>query len=902
MKQVELILRDDDLKYLHPEAEKFKQSYEHTRDGKTNKWTSQQSPRLREAYDEDTLPGLMSQLKFHLQGIHAHRDLSILNEKDQKDVSDLSYPTEWYPETRQMQRTIHLHVGPTNSGKTFHALQRLEQAESGVYAGPLRLLAYEVFTRLNAKGLKCDLVTGDEMQVSDDGEARMTSCTVEMVPQGRLVDVAVIDEIQMLGNKHRGWAWTQALLGVRAKEVHLCGEERAVPLLRELAVSMGDRLEVHHYKRLSPLKAMSSSLNGDLGNLRKGDCVICFSKRDLHATKNQIEKKMKKNVAIVYGSLPPESRAQQARLFNDPNNDYDYLVATDAIGMGLNLSIKRIIFDTTYKFNGKTHERISTPDLKQIAGRAGRYRVAPQNTTVPDVITPDAKVVEEPLDDLAAAVREKLMKPLDDLAAAVREKLMKPSSAKPIPAKMGKGDSDATTTGFVTSLEKSDLRHVQQALAEEAEPLMAAGIMPPDSVIIQFAAYFPPDTAFSYILYRLHELCRTKARYFLCDLRDTLRIAQALDAIPGLTITDRLTFCAAPTNAGNADSDRMIQALARCVAENKSGALLDIPAFNLELLDTPDSIANSELLTQFESLHKALILYTWLSYRFMGVFVSRDMAFHVKELVEARINKLLSDANLAEKRRKSKLKAMKMVARREEEQRERARLSEAADLLVDQNADSNSVSLEVEDAVSPPDASIEKAAQVAHDEDSESNLETFHQHEDDPDLKFDAEAVDSLATPTELVPDSAVSPPLEFVEGNSGPTKDSDEESTTNLRRFDGTLADYTHEGLRESESSAVNVLTDLDIDAEVTRTDSTPSSDGLERQSTVDRIPDEVLTVEPDLSKSALEESEDSQTQSVAGGESDALGVEELGSRPTMSLPPPSPPTVSSERSEQLM
>lgn len=98
-----------------------------------------------------------------------------------------------------------------------------------VYAGPLRLLAYEVFTRLNAKGLKCDLVTGDEMQVSDDGEARMTSCTVEMVPQGRLVDVAVIDEIQMLGNKQRGWAWTQALLGVRAKEVHLCGEERAVP-------------------------------------------------------------------------------------------------------------------------------------------------------------------------------------------------------------------------------------------------------------------------------------------------------------------------------------------------------------------------------------------------------------------------------------------------------------------------------------------------------------------------------------------------------------------------------------------------------------------------------------------------------------------------------------------------
>lgn len=236
-----------------------------------------------------------------------------------------------------MQRTIHLHVGPTNSGKTYHALKRLEQAESGVYAGPLRLLAHEVYTRLNAKGIPCDLVTGDERQLAEAENTRMSSCTVEMVPVNRPVDVAVIDEIQMIGNEERGWAWSQAVMGLQAKELHLCGEERTVPLIRELAAAMGDTLQVHHYQRLGPLKTMSSSLRGDLSNLKKGDCVVAFSKLQIHRLKKQIESQRRKPVAVVYGSLPPEVRAQQAALFNDPDSDYDILVASDAIGMGLNL-------------------------------------------------------------------------------------------------------------------------------------------------------------------------------------------------------------------------------------------------------------------------------------------------------------------------------------------------------------------------------------------------------------------------------------------------------------------------------------------------------------------------------------------------------------------------------------
>ena len=294
---------------------------------------------LRRAYNQHGAIGMDAQLKFAFQGHIANSAFTKSDIWNQALLADLRYPPEWYPATRAFHRTIHLHVGPTNSGKTYHALKRLEQAESGIYAGPLRLLAHEVYSRLNAKGKLCHLITGDERIVteSDTRETNMSSCTVEMVPINKEVEVAVVDEIQMIGSRDRGWAWTQAVLGLKAKELHVCGEERAVPLMKELAATTGEKLEIHRYTRLSPLRTMSTSLEGDLTKLRKGDCVVTFSRMGIHALKKAIEQQTGKRVAVVYGSLPPETRAQQAKLFNDPDNDYDILVASDAIGMGLNL-------------------------------------------------------------------------------------------------------------------------------------------------------------------------------------------------------------------------------------------------------------------------------------------------------------------------------------------------------------------------------------------------------------------------------------------------------------------------------------------------------------------------------------------------------------------------------------
>ena len=282
---------------------------------------------------------LDTQIKYALDGHFANKR-SRDGIEDQTKLADLRYPLEWYPGTRAVQRTIHLHVGPTNSGKTYHALKRLEQAKTGLYAGPLRLLAYEVYTRLNAQGKTCHLITGDDRRINEDASdstESMISCTVEMVPVNTMVDVGVIDEIQMIGHPERGWAWSQAFLGLKAKELHLCGEARTAPLIQEMVAAMGDKLVLHEYERLSPLKMDTASLNGDLKKLKKGDCLVVFSRKEIHAMKKQIEKMTGKRVAIVYGSLPPETRARQASLFNDPDNEYDYLVATDAIGMGLNL-------------------------------------------------------------------------------------------------------------------------------------------------------------------------------------------------------------------------------------------------------------------------------------------------------------------------------------------------------------------------------------------------------------------------------------------------------------------------------------------------------------------------------------------------------------------------------------
>jgi len=255
-------------------------------------------------------------------------------------------PPDAFPEARKLRRKVYMHVGPTNSGKTHNALRALAAANTGVYAGPLRLLAHEIWLRLNRGEIvplgaeqdpvdapvptpavvtadsaldaapvvsaprgnpeyarPCNMLTGEERRIVHD-LAPLLSCTVEMLSAAQPWDVAVVDEIQMIADAERGYAWTSAVIGLNAKELHLCGEETAVPIVEALLKDTEDELVVKRYQRLTPL-SIDKPLEGDLNKIEKGDCVVAFSRKRIFSLKSKIESATQMRCAVVYGKLPP---------------------------------------------------------------------------------------------------------------------------------------------------------------------------------------------------------------------------------------------------------------------------------------------------------------------------------------------------------------------------------------------------------------------------------------------------------------------------------------------------------------------------------------------------------------------------------------------------------------------
>ncbi|XP_075880210.1 ATP-dependent RNA helicase SUPV3L1, mitochondrial [Nelusetta ayraudi] len=403
---------------------------------------------------------------------------------DLRKISDLRLPANWYPEARAIQRKVVFHAGPTNSGKTYHAIQRYLAAKSGVYCGPLKLLAHEIFEKSNTAGVTCDLVTGEERTFMDpEGRAAShVSCTIEMCSVNTPYEVAVIDEIQMIRDPSRGWAWTRALLGLCAEEIHICGEPAAIDFIRELMYTTGEEMEVHTYQRLTPFAILDQAVES-LDNLRPGDCIVCFSKNDIYSISRQIEARGLE-CAVIYGSLPPGTKLSQAKKFNDPDDPCNILVATDAIGMGLNLSIKRIIFNSlikpTINDKGEKHmETISTSQALQIAGRAGRF-------------------------------------------------------------------SSKFKEGEVTTMHRDDLPVLKEILSHTVDPIETAGLHPTAEQIEMFA-YHLPDATLSNLVDIFVSLSQVDGMYFVCNIDDFKFLADMIQHIP-LNLRSRYVFCTAPIN------------------------------------------------------------------------------------------------------------------------------------------------------------------------------------------------------------------------------------------------------------------------------------------------------------------------------------------------------------------
>ncbi len=275
-------------------------------------------------------------------------------------------PKDEYPEARAMSRHFVLHLGGTNTGKTYAGFRRLSEVKSGVYLSPLRLLALEGQETLLDYGVKCSLTTGEEEDIMP-GDTHV-SATAEKLDLKRKFDVAVIDECQMISDRERGYAWTRAILGVQAPEVHLCGAPHARSILLRLIKSCGDSYEVIEHKRKTPLICMKRQTGWE--DIRPGDALITFSKIGVLSIAEDMRQKGK-NPAIIYGALPYATRRKQVEGFL--NGDMEYVVSTDAIGMGLNLPIRRVIFTDTEKFDGTERRELKAEEIQQIAGRAGRY-------------------------------------------------------------------------------------------------------------------------------------------------------------------------------------------------------------------------------------------------------------------------------------------------------------------------------------------------------------------------------------------------------------------------------------------------------------------------------------------------------------------------------------------------
>ena len=317
-------------------------------------------------------------------------------------------PTAEYVETRAMTRNFHLHVGPTNSGKTYEAIQQLKNAQNGVYLSPLRLLALEVYDTLTEAGVPTSMKTGEE-HIYVDG-SRVLSQTVETLNLDDTYDIAVIDECQMISDPERGAAWSRAILGIKAQEIYLLSSDNVTELLTEIIETCGDVADITHHERKTGLVVedepfiLSDDNKITRSQIKPGDCYILFSKKRVLDLAARFEM-MGIKASVIYGKLPPETRKSEVRRF--ASGETKIVISTDAIGMGINLPIQRIIFAESWKFDGQKRRDLKPDEILQIAGRAGRfgkYDIGYVNTIDEEFLPILKKTIGKPLPQIREAI------------------------------------------------------------------------------------------------------------------------------------------------------------------------------------------------------------------------------------------------------------------------------------------------------------------------------------------------------------------------------------------------------------------------------------------------------------------------------------------------------------------
>ena len=261
-------------------------------------------------------------------------------------------------------RRITAVLGPTNTGKTHLAVETMLSYQSGVIGFPLRLLAREIFDKCVKKvgSEKVALITGEEKIIPKSPQFYI--CTVESMPQDLVVDFVAIDEIQMCTDHERGHIFTDRLLNVRGDKLTMFLGSHT---MKSVIASLIDNVEFVSRERYSKL---SYSGYKKISRLHPKTALIAFSIDEVYAIA-ELVRRQKGGAAVIMGSLSPKTRNSQVELYQ--SGDANFLVATDAIGMGINMNIDNVRFSNLKKFDGKKTRKLNLSEISQIAGRAGRH-------------------------------------------------------------------------------------------------------------------------------------------------------------------------------------------------------------------------------------------------------------------------------------------------------------------------------------------------------------------------------------------------------------------------------------------------------------------------------------------------------------------------------------------------
>ena len=326
------------------------------------------------------------------------RKLDKIHEKEQFFQDNIErFLVSKYPIANQplSKRLFDCYLGNTNSGKTYTALEKVKQVLKDnpnaniAYLAPLRLLALEIYEKMNSENIPCSLFTGEEEIIVSN--ARIKSCTIEMLNENEHYDLIIVDEYQMYSDPQRGSAWYKTFINADCEHFILIGAENALfGLIYLMNKLLGNHpvpseskfsnvfnknilpfepvFKINYFKRIGPIVYHPAI---ELKHFQSGDCLVTFSKNKVLQYADLL-KELGYKVSILYGDLPLETRIAQSDNFK--NGLTDILVSTDVIGMGLNLPIKRLIFETMDKFDGVNNRSLTKDEFKQIAGRSGRYQ------------------------------------------------------------------------------------------------------------------------------------------------------------------------------------------------------------------------------------------------------------------------------------------------------------------------------------------------------------------------------------------------------------------------------------------------------------------------------------------------------------------------------------------------